>query len=167
MTTSSGLGPANGSVTAGAVLEAYGRLNRLDARVGREVVLNMVFAKADGSACCIGCTSSGCSIFVVSTCFLGEGGGAFSWGFESFLFRRGKLRDDFDVDISKRLPSLCSLMERLAIGFSTSDEPEGFCSWALFFRAAARACNFDILGAPSDDPPNSPPLGYSGGIRIP
>lgn len=52
------------------------------------------------------------------------------------------------------------------MGVSIPDVPLDFCSSAFFFLAAAKACNFDIFGAPSDEPPNRPPLGPNGGVII-
>lgn len=51
------------------------------------------------------------------------------------------------------------------MGFSTPDAPLDFCSCDFFLRAAARACNLDIFGAPSDDPPRRPPRGCNGAIK--
>lgn len=52
MTTSSGLGPAKGSVVAGVAVAAYGSVKRLAECFGgeRSLELNMVLAKAEGSA---------------------------------------------------------------------------------------------------------------------
>lgn len=77
MTTSSGLGPAKGSVTVGAAFEIYGKLKTSEAGARRDGVLNIVFANADGSAFCAGWRSFDWSISVGSSCF-SRGGGAFS-----------------------------------------------------------------------------------------
>ena len=90
----------------------------------------------------------------------------FSCGLESFRFRIGKpLVIVLVGDVgSFSLPEL-EFNERSAIGFSTPEPPFDFCSWAFFFLAAAKACNLDILGAPSEEPPSNPPLGYRGAIN--
>lgn len=98
---------------------------------------------------------------------------AFSCGSEFFLFRTGNRRDGclnagvgFAASASVAELFLWSVRDNPAIGFSTPDVPFDFCSCAFFFRAAARACNFDILGAPSDEPPRRPPRGYRGAMKI-
>ena len=52
MTTSSGLGPAKGLVTGDVEEAVYGSVKRLIERLGdeRSVELNIVLAKAEGSA---------------------------------------------------------------------------------------------------------------------
>lgn len=96
----------------------------------------------------------------------------FSCGSEVFLFRNGNPRDvcfsaEVDVMVSTLSAELSplSVRESPAIGFSTPEVPFDFCSCAFFLRAAARACNLDIFGAPSDEPPRRPPRGHNGAIK--
>ena len=95
-----------------------------------------------------------------------------SCGSEFFLFRSGNPRDDcFIVDVAIGLSILSaeqlarSDRDNSAMGLSIPDAPFNFCSCAFFLRAAARACNFDIFGASSDEPPKRPPRGYKGAIK--
>jgi hypothetical protein len=163
MTTSSGLGPANGSVFAIGVA-LYGSVKKLSGCwAGLGGVLNMVFAKAEGSAWSGGGVSMGESWLSAFEDSRLTGVGAFSWGFESFRFRRGNPRDEdpafgsLDLDESS---------VRFAMGASTRVLPLDFCSWAFFFLAAAKTCNFDIFGTPSGEPPSSPPRGYKGAMKV-
>jgi hypothetical protein len=175
MTTSSGLGPAKGLVVAGVAVAVYGSVKRLAGRlVGkRSLEPNIVLAKAEGFAWSK-------SKYGVERCALSFPPGsfsvdcgalkAFSCEFEFFLFRSGNpregcLTEDGGLVAPGFCPCIWSVRESSAIGFSNSDAPFDFSSCALFFRAAARACNFDILGAPFDEPPRRPPRGYRGAMK--
>lgn len=176
ITTSSGLGPAKGLVVIGVGEAAYGSVKRLTGRLGgeRALELNIVFAKAEGSAWSNSNGGADIGTFswvpeTFSAC--GEDLSGFSWGSEFFLFRSGNPRGGC-LDVGAGLLFSGSserplLKESPDIGFSTPKVPFDFCSWAFFLRAAARACNFDTFGAPSDEPPRSPPRGYNGAIKTP
>jgi hypothetical protein len=80
MTTSSGLGPANGSVTMVGLDALYGSVKRLSGccrEEGWEVLLNMVLAKAEGSAWSSGGVSMGSS-WLLCVGFRSMGVGIFS-----------------------------------------------------------------------------------------
>lgn len=119
MTTSSGLGPANGSVIVAGSGALYGNVKRLPEGLREEdvgLLLNIVFANAEGSAWSSGEASVGMSGLVCRDS-LSTGVGIFVCGFESLRLRCGNPReedpafDDADLeDSSVRFAMGCSTL---------------------------------------------------------
>jgi len=94
ITISSGLGPEKGLEAAEELLAVYGRVKRFSEgwRGVWLMLLNIVLANAEGSACCGG--SSGAGGGAGSGLFWTGGAlGAFSCSFVSLRFRNGNPRD--------------------------------------------------------------------------